>query len=54
MLDGGQFLFLLGEGILRRPLSPKLRERFTFVGLVLIGLLMILAFSNDIRRLLGV
>ena len=54
VLDGGQFLFLLGEGILRRPLSVKLRERFTFVGLVLIGLLMILAFSNDIRRLLGV
>jgi len=54
VLDGGQFLFLLGEGILRRPLSVKLRERLTFVGLVLIGLLMILAFSNDIRRLLGV
>ena len=54
VLDGGQFLFLLGEAILRRPLSLKLRERFTFVGLVLIGLLMILAFSNDIRRLLGV
>jgi len=53
VLDGGQFLFLLGEAILRRPLSLKLRERFTFVGLVLIGLLMILAFSNDIRRLLG-
>ncbi len=54
VLDGGQFLFLLGELVLRRPLSLKLRERFTFVGLVLIGLLMILAFSNDIRRLLGV
>jgi regulator of sigma E protease len=54
VLDGGQFLFLLGEAILRRPLSVRLRERFTFVGLVLVGLLMILAFSNDIRRLLGV
>jgi regulator of sigma E protease len=54
VLDGGQFLFLLGEAVMRRPLSIKLRERFTFVGLVLIGLLMILAFSNDIRRLLGV
>lgn len=54
VLDGGQFLFLLGELVLRRPLSLKLRERLTLVGLVLIGLLMILAFSNDIRRLLGV
>jgi len=54
VLDGGQVLFLLGEAVLRRPLSVKLRERLTVVGLVLIGMLTILAFSNDIRRLLGV
>ncbi|MDZ4673038.1 MAG: hypothetical protein SGI84_01205 [Gemmatimonadota bacterium] len=36
-----------------RPLSPKLRERFSMVGLALILMLMVLAFSNDIRRLLG-
>ncbi|HEV8356615.1 MAG TPA: RIP metalloprotease RseP [Gemmatimonadales bacterium] len=53
VLDGGQFLFLLGEAVLRRPLGVKLRERLTMVGLVLIVLLMVLAFSNDIRRLLG-
>jgi regulator of sigma E protease len=53
VLDGGQFLFLLGEAILRRPLSIRLRERLTVVGLILIGLLTILAFSNDFRRLLG-
>ena len=53
VLDGGQFLFLLGEGILRRPLSIKLRERLTVVGLILLFLLMVLAFSNDIRRALG-
>jgi regulator of sigma E protease len=54
VLDGGQVLFLLGEAILRRPLSVKVRERLTVVGLVLIGMLTILAFSNDIRRLFGV
>jgi regulator of sigma E protease len=54
VLDGGQFLFLAGEAVLRRPLSAKLRERLTLVGLVLIVLLTVLAFSNDIRRLLGV
>jgi regulator of sigma E protease len=54
VLDGGQFLFLAAEAVLRRPVSVKLRERLTLVGLVLIGLLMILAFSNDFRRLLGV
>lgn len=53
VLDGGQFLFLLGEAVLRRPLSVKLRERLTVVGLILLALLMILAFSNDFRRMLG-
>jgi regulator of sigma E protease len=53
VLDGGQFLFLIGEAVVGRPLSPKLRERFGMVGLALILMLMVLAFSNDIRRLLG-
>ncbi|MEP7175682.1 MAG: RIP metalloprotease RseP [Gemmatimonadales bacterium] len=53
VLDGGQFLFLLAEAVVRRPLPLKLRERLTMVGLALIVLLMGLAFSNDIRRLFG-
>ena len=53
VLDGGQFLFLMGEAVLGRPLPLKLRQRLTALGLLLIGLLMILAFSNDIRRLFG-
>ena len=53
VLDGGQFLFLLAEAIIRRPLPLKLRERLTTVGLVLIVLLMGLAFSNDLRRIFG-
>jgi regulator of sigma E protease len=53
VLDGGQFLFLLAEAVIRRPLPMKLRERLTTVGLVMIVLLMGLAFSNDIRRLFG-
>lgn len=51
VLDGGQFLFLVAEGVLRRPLSLKLRERLTAVGLVLILMLMGLAFWNDLSRL---
>jgi len=54
VLDGGQFLFLLAEVVLRRPPSLKLRERLMLVGLVLIVSLMVLAFSNDIRRLIGI
>jgi regulator of sigma E protease len=53
VLDGGQFLFLLAEAVIRRPLPMKLREKLTTVGLVLIILLMVLAFSNDIRRWFG-
>ena len=53
VLDGGQFLFLLAEAVMRRPLPMKVRERLTTVGLVLIVLLMGLAFSNDFRRLFG-
>jgi regulator of sigma E protease len=53
VLDGGQFLFLLAEAVIRRPLPLKLRERLTAVGMVLIVLLMGLAFSNDIRRVFG-
>lgn len=51
VLDGGQFLFLVAEGVLRRPLSLKLRERLTAVGLVMILMLMSLAFWNDLSRL---
>jgi regulator of sigma E protease len=53
VLDGGQFLFLLAEGVTRRPVTGRVREWLTMAGLVAILLLMVLAFSNDIRRLLG-
>jgi regulator of sigma E protease len=53
VLDGGQFLFLLAEAVIRRPLPLRLREGLTMVGMVLIVLLMVYAFSNDIMRLLG-
>jgi regulator of sigma E protease len=53
VLDGGQVVFLLGEAVLRRPLSMKLRERLTMVGLFMLLMLTVLAFSNDIRRLIG-
>lgn len=51
VLDGGQFLFLLAEGVQRKPLSLKLRERLTAVGLAMLLLLIGLVFWNDISRL---
>lgn len=53
LLDGGQFVFLLAEGMLRRPLPLRLREVLSMIGLALLVLLMLFAFSNDIRRILG-
>ncbi len=53
VLDGGAFLILTAEGIMRRPLPVKVREVITLIGLGLVVLLMVLAFSNDIGRLLG-
>jgi regulator of sigma E protease len=50
ILDGGQAVFLIYEGIFRRPMPLKAREALMFVGLVLIALLMIVANWNDIRR----
>ena len=52
VLDGGAFLILAVEGVIRRPLPVRLREAVQMVGLVLIIALMVLAFSNDIRRVL--
>lgn len=52
ILDGGQFLFLLVEGVTRRPVTGKIREWLTMAGFVAIVMLMVLAFSNDIRRVL--
>jgi regulator of sigma E protease len=52
ILDGGQFLFLLAEAVTRRPVTGKVREWLTMAGFVAIVMLMVLAFSNDIRRVL--
>ena len=53
ILDGGHLFFACFELIFRRPLSLKAREIAQQVGLALLIMLMILAFYNDIVRLLG-
>jgi len=50
MLDGGHLLFFFIEAVARRPVSARLREYASLVGLVLLILLMVLAFKNDIER----
>jgi regulator of sigma E protease len=51
VLDGGQFMFLLGEAVRRKPLPIKLRERLTLVGLAIVGALIVFATWNDLSRL---
>lgn len=51
ILDGGHLLFNLVELVFRRPVSLRTREIAQQVGLVLLVLLMVLAFYNDIMRL---
>ena len=51
VLDGGHLVFCLVEAVKRKPLSAAARERAALVGLALLGMLLILALSNDIRSL---
>lgn len=53
ILDGGHLFFNVFELIFRKPLSMRAREIAQQVGLVLLIMLMVLAFYNDIVRLLG-
>lgn len=53
VLDGGAFLMLAVEGVIRRPIPTRVREVVQLVGLGLVVLLMVVAFKNDILRLLG-
>jgi len=51
ILDGGHFLFLGLEAVLRRPISIKKMEMAQQIGLVFIILLMLFAFYNDLIRI---
>ena len=50
-LDGGHIVFCLYEMITGRKPSDKFLEVAQVIGMILLALLMILAFGNDIRRL---
>ncbi|MCC7540328.1 MAG: RIP metalloprotease RseP [Deltaproteobacteria bacterium] len=51
MLDGGHVLFFAIEGVMRRPLSLRVRQVASLAGLTVLVLLMVLAFKNDVQRL---
>jgi regulator of sigma E protease len=53
ILDGGQLMFLIVEGIRGRALSIEQRMRLSQVGLVLVVAIMVWALANDVLRLFG-
>jgi regulator of sigma E protease len=50
VLDGGHLLFIMIEAIQRKPISLRVRQTATFIGLAFIMLLIILVFKNDLER----
>lgn len=50
-LDGGHLTLLLGEMLNRRPMPKAVQRGFTFVGLLIIGGLFIMAIYADVARL---
>ncbi|HWQ10128.1 MAG TPA: site-2 protease family protein, partial [Holophaga sp.] len=54
VLDGGHLLFYALEILMRRPVSPRMRQLTTRLGLAFLIGLMLLATVNDIRRQLSV
>ncbi|MCU0661177.1 MAG: RIP metalloprotease RseP [Myxococcota bacterium] len=50
VLDGGQIVFISIEGLLRRPVDTKIKERILIFGVVLLVALLVFATRNDIMR----
>ena len=51
LLDGGHLLFYVIEIVKGSALSEEIQLRMQHVGIVMLGMLMMLAFYNDIQRL---
>ena len=51
-LDGGRLIFLIIEGIRRKPVNPKYEGIVHFIGLLLFFALMIAITFNDVSRLI--
>ena len=49
-LDGGKLLIEVIQAIIRRPVSPKVQERISYVGVALFGLLFLYMLRLDIVR----
>ncbi|MEA2646134.1 MAG: regulator of sigma protease [Chloroflexota bacterium] len=50
-LDGGRLVFILLEGVRRRPINPLYEQRVHYTGLIALLSLMVLISINDVARL---
>jgi regulator of sigma E protease len=50
VLDGGHLMFFLLEAARRRPIPLRIREVASLVGMVMLVLLMLVAFKNDVEK----
>ncbi len=50
VLDGGHLLFFTIEGVMRRPVSQRVREVLSLLGMAFLILLMAVAFKNDVEK----
>jgi len=53
ILDGGHLMYHLFEAVTGRPPSDVWLDRLTRGGLVIMSMMMLLAFFNDVARLMG-
>lgn len=51
-LDGGRLVFLIIEGIRRKPIKPEHEGMVHFIGLALLMLLMVVVTFNDILKII--
>ena len=51
ILDGGHILLFCFEAITGKAASPKIKEAFTYVGIIIIAMLTITVFYNDIMKI---
>lgn len=49
-LDGGRFVFLVIEGIRKKPLNPSVEKVVHFIGFIILIILMILVTIKDIKK----
>jgi regulator of sigma E protease len=52
-LDGGRLLFVIIEGIIRRPIKPRIAQTINTVGFVFLILLMLVVTAHDIFKIVG-